>query len=88
MYEGVSREEEGRHRYLKLRRNQVRPDRRWNQPMTSSMEVGWDVWPVVNNYSVAKHAKKRMVQCEGGFYRKNGAFGRSAAEKEGLTAVV
>mmetsp|Transcript_15735 Transcript_15735/g.47193 ORF Transcript_15735/g.47193 Transcript_15735/m.47193 type:complete len:188 (-) Transcript_15735:139-702(-) len=68
LYEGVSHEEQGRHSYLQHRYRQTVQDRYGEQPMTSSMEIGFR--RPEGEYRASKFCHKPVI--EGGFYRTNG----------------
>ncbi len=43
LYKGISRDKEGRYKYLNERKK-YKPDQRYVFPVTSSMEIGWKVY--------------------------------------------
>ncbi|KAJ7329306.1 hypothetical protein JRQ81_015480 [Phrynocephalus forsythii] len=68
LYQGISHEDEGRHRYLKARLLS-NPEDKYTFPVTTSFNYGWQMGKMANLH-VAPTPKCRIDT----FYRKNGAF--------------
>ncbi|XP_026580359.1 protein ATP6V1FNB-like [Pseudonaja textilis] len=68
LYQGISHEDEGRYRYLKLRLL-VPPEEKYTFPITTNFTYGWQMGKMATSH-VAPTAKTRTDS----FFRKNGAF--------------
>ncbi|KAL8222567.1 UNVERIFIED_CONTAM: hypothetical protein K2H54_077473 [Gekko kuhli] len=68
LYQGISHEDEGRYRYLKLRAL-LRPEDKYTFPITTNFNYGWQMGNMASSY-VAPEPKCRIDS----FFRKNGAF--------------
>ncbi|XP_012784522.2 protein ATP6V1FNB [Ochotona princeps] len=68
LYEGISHDFQGRHRYLSTRKLDL-PETRYLFPITTNFTYGWQLGPP---------AKQEVVSCKmcriESFFRKNGAF--------------
>ncbi|KAM6202129.1 protein SPMIP1 [Rhynchocyon petersi] len=68
LYEGISHDSQGRHRYLNARKLEL-PEKRYFFPITTSFTYGWQLGTPV---------KQELVSCKmcriESFFRKNGAF--------------
>uniref|UniRef100_A0A8C5SR54 Sperm microtubule inner protein 1 n=1 Tax=Laticauda laticaudata TaxID=8630 RepID=A0A8C5SR54_LATLA len=71
LYQGISHEDEGRYRYLKLRLL-VPPEEKYTFPITTNFTYGWQMgeWLAKMELRRATCAKTRTDS----FFRKNGAF--------------
>lgn len=68
IYEGVSAEEEGKHKYLKLRKSQTLQERFGEQPATTQQIIGWQ--RPMGEYRASRFCHKPVM--EKGFFRTNG----------------
>uniref|UniRef100_A0A8D0BCG3 Sperm microtubule inner protein 1 n=1 Tax=Salvator merianae TaxID=96440 RepID=A0A8D0BCG3_SALMN len=68
LYQGISHEDEGRYRYLKMR-NLLAPEDKYTFPITTSFNYGWQMGKITATH-VAPTPKCRIES----FFRKNGAF--------------
>ncbi|XP_028602608.1 protein SPMIP1 [Podarcis muralis] len=68
LYQGISHEDEGRKRYLKLRLL-VNPEDKYTFPVTTNFNYGWQMGKLATSH-VAPTPKCRIDS----FFRKNGAF--------------
>ncbi|XP_015683241.1 protein ATP6V1FNB [Protobothrops mucrosquamatus] len=68
LYQGISHEDEGRYRYLKMRLL-VAPEEKYTFPITTNFTYGWQMGKMAA-FHVAPTAKTRTDS----FFRKNGAF--------------
>lgn len=68
LYDGVTAEEEGRHKYLKQRARQSLQDRFGGQPATTQQIVGWN--RPMGEYRASRFCHKPVM--EKGFFRMNG----------------
>ncbi|XP_063782771.1 protein SPMIP1 [Pseudophryne corroboree] len=66
LYNGTSKEEEGRYRYMKTR-SHLKPEEKYLFPLATSWEYGWEIVNIDNNNW---HRRCRIVTDT--FYRKNG----------------
>lgn len=74
LYEGVSKEDEGRKAYMR-KRKQVTPDEKYKYPITTSFDYGWDVMKIMRQYGLPKHGKKS--DGTDSFWRDNSIFNPS-----------
>ncbi|XP_061493761.1 protein SPMIP1 [Rhineura floridana] len=72
LYQGISHEDEGRHRYLKTRLL-LNPEDKYTFPVTTNFNYGWQMgeWP--KELQALLRATCRLCRIES-FFRKNGAF--------------
>ncbi|XP_053321479.1 protein ATP6V1FNB [Spea bombifrons] len=68
LYHGTSKEEEGRHRYLRLR-NSKKPEEKYYYPVTSNWAYGWQMGKIEDSQPPI-FRRCRIVNDT--FYRKNG----------------
>ncbi|XP_025028014.1 uncharacterized protein ATP6V1FNB [Python bivittatus] len=68
LYQGISHEDEGRYRYLKMRLLDP-PEEKYTFPITTNFTYGWQMGKMAT-FHVAPVAKCRTDS----FFRKNGAF--------------
>ncbi|XP_063165112.1 protein SPMIP1 [Candoia aspera] len=68
LYQGISHEDEGRYRYLKMRLL-VPPEEKYTFPITTNFTYGWQMGKMAS-FHMAPTAKCRTDS----FFRKNGAF--------------
>ncbi|KAG8576714.1 hypothetical protein GDO81_009943 [Engystomops pustulosus] len=68
LYQGTSKEEKGRYRYLKIR-NRLGPEEKYCYPITTSWVYGWHLGNLVDN-SCPQYRRCHIVSDT--FYRKNG----------------
>ena len=71
LYDGYSKEEKGRYKYLNLRKH-ILPERRYQYPVSSTMEYGWKLDDSGQKFKAPTFARGKIV--EESFYRRNGAF--------------
>jgi len=84
LYEGVSKENEGRDSYLKVRRN-IPPKIKYEFPVSVNLEYGWHIKEKAASYAeTPKFAKTNM---ERSWYRNNKAF-NTPPGKGGLSSAM
>ena len=81
LYVGVSKENEGRDSYLKVRRN-IPPKTKYEFPVSVNLEYGWHV-----KETAAGKPKFAKTSIERFLYRKNKAF-NTPPEKGGLSSAM
>lgn len=69
IYHGVSKEQEGRHRYLR-ERLELTPDAKYHFPLLTSWKYGWKIKGLDEYYRRPSFA--RTAKVEENFYRRNG----------------
>ncbi|XP_069792478.1 protein SPMIP1 [Narcine bancroftii] len=75
LYEGFSREQKGRHLYLKKRMAKA-PEERFHYPLLSSWTYGWKLGDVMEDLQLPAHGRLRIVSDT--FYSRNGIFPRQS----------
>ncbi|KAJ8006478.1 hypothetical protein DPEC_G00107670 [Dallia pectoralis] len=75
LYDGFTKEEGGRHKYLHLRK-QMSPEDKYTYPITSNSQYGWGQGVMKQAY-VPEHAVTGIIRHS--FYRKSGIFPRCNA---------
>jgi len=80
LYDGLSREGEGRYQYLKARK-QIIPEKKYDWPMTSQFDYGWKIGEQMN-YQTPKASRVKVIQAS--FYRSTGVI-NSAPEDASLS---
>jgi len=71
LFDGFSKEEKGRYKYLKLRKV-VPPENKYQYPISNTMEYGWKLGESGQQFKAPTHARGKIV--EESFYRRNGVF--------------
>lgn len=71
LFDGFTKEEKGRYRYLNLRKEVV-PEARYQYPITNTMEYGWKLGETGQKFKAPTYARGKIV--EESFYRRNGVF--------------
>jgi len=72
IYTGLSSEGDGRKAYL-IKRKDVNPEKKFEYPLTSSLEVGWDIHNVAKTMEVLpRYGKSRIVRDT--FFAENGVM--------------
>ncbi|RNA25522.1 hypothetical protein BpHYR1_007695 [Brachionus plicatilis] len=71
LYDGFTKEEKGRHQYLKARKSE-NPENKYEYPLLNSFEYGWKLNEVAPEYKTPAYGRGRIV--EESFYRRNGVF--------------
>ncbi|XP_039401977.1 protein ATP6V1FNB [Mauremys reevesii] len=71
LYQGISREGQGRHLYLQERKLK-NPEEKFHYPVLSSWEYGWRLGDVITEIKAPIHARSGIVKDT--FYIRNGVF--------------
>lgn len=71
LFDGFSKEEKGRYRYLNLRK-EIPLENRYQHPIVSSMGYGWKLGETGQQFKAPTFARGKIV--EESFYRRNGVF--------------
>jgi hypothetical protein len=71
LFDGYSKEEKGRYKYLNLRKR-IPLEERYQYPVTNSMAYGWKLGEAGQQFKAPTYARNKIV--EESFYRRNGAF--------------
>jgi hypothetical protein len=71
LYDGFSKEEKGRYKYLNLRK-EIPPERKYQYPVSNTMEYGWKLGDSNYQFNTPTYARGKLI--EESFYRRNGAF--------------
>ena len=71
LFDGHSKEEKGRYRYLNLRK-QIPLEERYHHPVSNSMTYGWKLGETGQKFQAPTYARGKIV--EESFYRRNGVF--------------
>lgn len=73
IYEGVTREEEGKYAYLYKKRKYEVPEKRYKCPLTTNFEYGWHVIPIMKQFPPPLENGRGRVM-EESFWRNNKVF--------------
>lgn len=71
LYDGFSKEEKGRHQYLKQRKDVI-PERKYQFPLCSSWDYGWRLEDHIPKQSIKKPVYGRRAIVESDFFTRNG----------------
>ena len=71
LFDGFSKEEKGRYRYLNLRK-EIPLENRYQHPISNSMTYGWKLGETGQQFKAPTYARGKIV--EESFYRRNGVF--------------
>ena len=71
LFDGHSKEEKGRYKYLNLRK-QIPLEQRYQYPVSNSMAYGWKLGETGQQFKAPTYARGKIV--EESFYRRNGVF--------------
>ena len=71
LFDGFSKEEKGRYRYLNLRK-EIPLEERYEFPVSNSMAYGWKLGETGQQFKAPTYARGKIV--EESFYRRNGVF--------------
>lgn len=71
LFDGFSKEEKGRYKYLNLRK-EIPLENRYQYPVSNSMAYGWKLGETGQKFQAPTYARGKIV--EESFYRRNGVF--------------
>lgn len=71
LFDGFSKEEKGRYKYLNLRK-EIPLENRYQFPVSNSMTYGWKLGETGQKFQAPTYARGKIV--EESFYRRNGVF--------------